>query len=123
MISWLAPTSSNYKTAVDILQKRYGNTQVLISSFMNKFVILAKVKNDKDIKGLRELLDQTESSIQILSSLDVTTDRFGTLLVPFINVKLPDNIRISMAKKIDDEIWDIGKLITLLRKEVEARLQ
>ena len=90
---------------------------------MNKFVILAKVKNDKDIKGLRELLDQTESSIQILSSLDVTTDRFGTLLVPFINVKLPDNIRISMAKKIDDERWDIGKLITLLRKEVEARLQ
>ena len=51
MISGLAPTSSNYKTAVDILQKRYGNTQVLLSSFMNKFVTLAKVKNDKDMKG------------------------------------------------------------------------
>ena len=63
MISELAPTSSNYKTAVDILQKRYGNTQVWISSFMNKFVTLAKLKNDKDIKALRKLLDQTESSI------------------------------------------------------------
>ena len=90
-ISGLAPTSSNYKTAVDILQKRYGNTQELISSFMNKFVTLAKVKNGKDIKGLWKLLDQTESSIRNLSSLDLTTDRYGTLLVPLINDKLPDN--------------------------------
>ena len=121
MISGLAPTSFNYKTAVDILQKRYGNTQVLISSFINTFVTLAKVKNNKDMKGLRELLDQIESSIRNLSLLDVTTDSYGTLLVPLINDKLPDNIRISIAKNFDDEIWDIGKLITLLRKEVEAK--
>ena len=50
--SELAPTSSNYKTVVDILQKRYGNTEVLISSFVNKFVTLAKLKNDKGIKAL-----------------------------------------------------------------------
>ena len=116
MISGLAPTSSNYKTAVDILQKRYGNKQVLISSFMNKFVTLAKVKNDKDIKGLRKLLDQTESSIRNLSSLDVTTDRYGTLLFPLINDKLLDNINISIAKKFDDEIWDTGKLFYCVKK-------
>ena len=121
MISGLAPTSSNYKTVVDILQKQYGNTQVLISSFMNKFVTLAKVKNDKDIKGLRKLLDQSESSIRNSNSLDVKTNRYGTLLVPLINHKLPDNIRISTAKKFDDEIWVIEKLITLLRKQVEAK--
>ena len=121
MISRLVPTSSNYKTAVDILQKGYGNTQVLISSFMNKFVTLVKVKNDKDIKGLRKRLDQTESSIQNLISLDVTTNRYGTLLVILINDKLPDNIRISIAKKSEDEIGDIGKLITLLHKDVEAK--
>ena len=63
MISKLAPTSSNYKTVVDILQKRYGNTKVLITFFMNKFVTLAKLKNYKGIKALRKLLDQTESSI------------------------------------------------------------
>ena len=31
---------------------------------MNKFVTLAKVKNDEDIKVLRKLLDQTEFSIR-----------------------------------------------------------
>ena len=114
----IAPTSSNYKTAVDILQKRYGNKQVVVSSFLNKFVTLARVS---DIKGLRKLLDQTECSIRNLISLDVTTDRYRTLLVPLINDKLPDNIRISIAKKFDDEIWGIGKLIILLRKEAEAK--
>ena len=77
---------------------------------MNKFVTVAKFKNDKDIKGLPKLLHQTESSIRNLSSFDVTTDRYGTLLVPLINDKFPDNIRINIAKKFDDEIWDIGKL-------------
>ena len=66
IISGIAPKSSNYKTAVDILQKRYDNKQVVVSSFLNKFVTLARVKNDSDIKGLRKLLDQTECSIEIL---------------------------------------------------------
>ena len=79
---------------------------------------MVKVKNNKDMKGLRKLLDQTESSIRNLSSLDVTTDRYRILFVPLINDKLPDNIGISIAKKIDDEIWDIEKLITLCVKKL-----
>ena len=62
---------------------------------MNKFVTLAKVKNDEDIKVLRKLLDQTEFSIR---NFDRLFDRYGTLLVPVINDKLPENIRISKAK-------------------------
>ena len=43
------------------------------------------------------------------------------MLVPLINDKLPENIGISIPKKTDDETWDIGQLITLLLKEVEAK--
>ena len=57
-----------------------------------------------DLKDLRKLLDQTESSIRNLNSLDVTTDIYGILLVPLINDNLPDYIRTSIAKKFDDEI-------------------
>ena len=39
-ISGLSPTSTSYNTAAELLKKRYGNTQALISSFMNKFVTL-----------------------------------------------------------------------------------
>ena len=48
---------------------------------MNKFVMLQKVKDDKDVSGLRKLLDQTETNIQNLQSLNVEIDRYGNLLV------------------------------------------
>ena len=57
-----------------------------------------------DLKDLRKLLDQTESSIRNLNSLDVTTDIYGILLVPLINDNLSDYIRTSIARKFDDEI-------------------
>ena len=88
---------------------------------MNKFVVLEKIKNDKDIKALRKLLDQTESSIRNLQSLHVETSSYGTILVLLMNDKLPDNLRISVAKNFENEVWDIEGLIYFLRKKVEAK--
>ena len=83
---------------------------------MNKFVTLQKVKTDKDVRGFHRLLDQTETSMGNLQSLNVETDRYGTLLVPLINDKLPDNLRISITKDFEDDIWDIDTLVKFLRK-------
>ena len=94
---------TNYNTVVELLKKCYGNTQALISSFMNKFVMLEKIKN-KDIKVLHKLLDQTVSSIRNLQSLHVETSSYGTLLVLLINDKLTDNLRISVAKNFENEV-------------------
>ena len=88
---------------------------------MNKFVTLQKVKTNKDVRGLRRLLDQTETSMRNLQSLNVETDRYGTLLVPLINDTLPGNLRISIAKNFEDDIWDIETLVKFLRKEVETK--
>ena len=88
---------------------------------MNKFVTLQKVKTNKDVRGLRRLLDQTETSMRNLQSLNVETDRYGTLLVPLINDKLPENLWISIAKNFEGDIWDIKTLVTFLCKEVEAK--
>ena len=119
-ISGLLQTPTNYNTAVELLKKCYGNTQALISSFMNKFLMLEKIKN-KDIKVLQKLLDQTVSSIRNLQSLHVETSSYGTLLVLLINDKLTDNLRISVAKNFENEVWDIEGLIYFLRNEVEVK--
>ena len=87
---------------------------------MNKFVMLEKIKN-KDIKVLHKLLDQTVSSIRNLQSLHVETSSYGTLLVLLINDKLTDNLRISVAKNFENEVWDTKGLIYFLRNEVEAK--
>ena len=115
-ISGLSPTSTNYNTAVELLRHPSFD-----QFFMNKFVMLEKIKNDKNIKALRKLLDQTESSIRNLQSLHVETSSYGTILVLLINDKLPDNLRISVAKNFENEVWDIEGLIYFLRKKVEAK--
>ena len=55
------------------LKDRYGNSQVLINAYMKKFVLLPKIKNNDDIKGLRNLYDHVESSIRNLQTLKVDT--------------------------------------------------
>ena len=88
---------------------------------MNKFFTLQKVKIDKDVRGLRRLLDQTKISMRNLWPLNVETDIYGTLLVPLINYKLPGNVRISIAKNAEDDIWNIETLVEFLRKKVKAK--
>ena len=61
------------------LSKRYANTKVLASSFMNKFLTLQKLKKDRDVRG--QLLNQTETSMRNLLFLNFATSRYGTILV------------------------------------------
>lgn len=43
-----------------------------------------------------------------LKSLNVETDRYGILLIPLINDKLPENFQMSITKNFGDDIWDIA---------------
>ena len=78
-ISGLSPTSLNYREAIDILKQWYGNTQVLISSYMKKFVLLPKIVSDNDVKGLRKILDQVEFSV-----LNLRQNLVNSVMVCFI---------------------------------------
>ena len=88
---------------------------------MKKFVLLPKIKNDDDIKGLRNLLDQIESSFKNLQTLKVDTDSYGSLLVPLTNEKLPTDIRVILARKFKSDAWDLIEMIEVLKLEIEAK--
>ena len=49
-ISGLILSAENYGQALEILQARYGNDQVLISAYMEKFVQIPKIQKSNDIK-------------------------------------------------------------------------
>ena len=93
-ISGLALTSDNYKEAVDILKKRYGNPQVLITAYMETLLKLSKVKG-KDVSGLRKLFNEVENCLRSLRSLKVETSTYGSLLLPLLKVKVPDDFLID----------------------------
>ena len=48
-ISGLSLSAANYAQAIELLKDPHGNSQVLISAYTEKLVLLPKIKNDDDI--------------------------------------------------------------------------
>ena len=103
-ISRLNVNVKNYEEAIDILEKRYGNVQVVISAFMTKFVQLPKIKYSNEVSNFRKIYDEVEFSVRNLKSLKAETSSYGSLLVPLLDEKLPNDIRFNFACKIKDDI-------------------
>ena len=63
-ISGLAPINQNCFDAVQLLKNRYGNTQLLINTYMKQFVQLDKVEKGNDIIRLRMFYNKVEITIR-----------------------------------------------------------
>ena len=68
-IKGLSLALANYQKAVEILKERYGNKQILISSYMDVLVKLPKDDNMKDIDKLRKIYNSLETSVRNLADL------------------------------------------------------
>ena len=120
-IAGLPLTRANYDSAWGLLEKQFGDKQRLIESFMNKLVKISSVAESRDVARLRGSLGQVEVIIRGLQSLSVDENTFGSLLVPILLEKLPEDIKLQVTRLISSEIWDLRELLQLLSKEIEAR--
>ena len=93
-ISGLTLTTENCDEAVKILEERFANTQIVTSAFMHQFVSLPKIKSVDDISGLRKLL------------------------VPLINEKLPNDLKLLIACQSNSDVWSLSKMLEDLKKEI-----
>ena len=111
----------NYLEAREILEKRFGNKQLIVSTHMNTLLKLKEVRNT-NVKELRSLFDKIEANVRALSSLGVSRDEFGPLLIPIILEKLPDMIRLQVTRVLGDiNEWKIDDFLTKLGNEITAR--
>ena len=110
-ISGLTLTTENYDEAVEILEERFGNTQILISAFMQQIVSLRKIKSANDISGLRKLFHKVENCVRNLRTLSVESGTYGSLLVLLINEKFPNNLKLLVARQFDSDLWLLSKII------------
>ena len=120
-ISGLPITSANYDSAWQLLEKQFGDKQRLISNFMDRLVKLPAVAEGKDVGRLRSFVGRVEVIIRGLQSLSVDQSTFGSLLIPILLGKLPEDIKLQVTRLISSEIWNLKELLELLSKEVEAR--
>ena len=70
-VKGLPLTSENYNSARKILEERYGNRRLIISSDMDNLLKLPVVNSVNDVKGIRQLYDKTEIRIRGLQALGV----------------------------------------------------
>ena len=119
-IAGLTLTASNYDNAVEILQDRFGKPQQIISAHMDELIKLQPSHNDRPA-SLRYVYDQISVHVRGLASLGISTEQYGSLLIPVVMSKLPNEIRLQVARNTTDEIWKIEKLLQTIKKEVEAR--
>ena len=119
-ISGLPLTSSNYNDAVDLLNKRFGSKQVIISKHIEILMQLPKVSDSGDLKQLRQLLDKTESAVRSLQGIGISIDTYGTFLTPVITAKIPQELRLILSRGMSDE-WDLDTLIKSFAEELQIR--
>ncbi|XP_068757562.1 uncharacterized protein [Montipora capricornis] len=116
-VQGLTLTEANYDSAVEILRKRYGRPQQIISAHMDEVIKLQPGHNDRPA-SLRYLYDRISVHVRGLASLGISTEQYGSLLIPVVMSKLPNEIRLEVARNSTNEIW---KFLQMIKKEVEAR--
>ena len=119
-IQGLTLTAVNYKSAIDILQERFGKTQRIITSHMDELLKIPVCTSDRS-SALRFVYDKISIHVRGLASLGVSADQYGSLLIPIIMDKLPSDMKLQVARKATGEVWQIEELLKTIRIEVEAR--
>ena len=115
-IAGLPISNSNYKEAIDLLQKCYGNKQILISKFVETLLALPATESSNDLQLLRCLYDRTEVTVRSLRGVGVSDESYGTILTPIITAKVPRELHLILSRDLSNE-WDLSGLLDISGKE------
>ena len=113
-------TAENYKAAWELLNERYGNDQLIISSHMNDIIKLEPVFTP-NVKNLRKLYDKIDSNVRALANLGINYEQFGSLLIPIILEKLPNVMKLQVSRKFGSGTWNIELFLASINEEIIAR--
>ena len=119
-IQGLPITSQNYDHAVELLKERFGKPQQIISAHMDEILKIPSATGDRTAP-LRFMYDKVSVHVRGLSSLGVSADQYGSLLIPIIMSKLPSEIRLQIARRSSNKVWDMEELLDTIKIEIEAR--
>lgn len=111
---------ANYEVAVECLKSRYGKEEVQRNRLMTK---LADMKSlEQSNKTMRDAVDELCTTVRALEVQGVTTEQYGTLLMPLVEPKLPKDWRLERAREKADlakEDVRFSKLLKFLEWELD----
>ena len=53
--------------------------------------------------------------------MGIKSDSYGNLLIPIMFSKLPEEFLLFISRKLDQDTWNIDKLLKEFKAELEAR--
>ena len=119
-IQGLTLTNENYDAAIEILQDRFGRPQQVITAHTDEILKIQACTGEK-LSSLRYVYDKISVHIRGLAPLGVSSEQYGSLLIPIIMSKMPSNIRLQIARKASKDAWKINYLLTTIKFQIEAR--
>ena len=112
-IHGLKHTEANENVAINILHKRFGKPQNIISTHMDVLLKIPLCSSDK-ASQLRFVYNKISTSVRRLESLGVNSSQYGGLLNPVIMSKLPQDVRVQVARNTAQNVWEISDLLEII---------
>ena len=119
-IKGLTLTSAIYDNAISILQERYGKMQQTIAAHMDE-ILKIPACNTSRTSQLRYVYDKISVHVRGLASIGISSEPYGSMLIPIIMSKIPNEIRLVIARKTTAQVWNIDELLDTIKVEIEAR--
>ena len=119
-IQGLGLTEGNYDSAIVLLQERFGDPQAIIAAHMDELLKLPDCTADRP-SALRNIYDRITVHTRGLNSLGINLKHYGSLLIPIVMPKLPNEVRLRMARQHHGTIWKVEDLLETIKVEAEAR--
>ena len=61
----------------------------------------------RNVKKLRNLFDQIESHVRLLSTVGVKPEHYGPLFITIVLERLSDDIKLQIGRKLGKNNWKI----------------
>ena len=116
---WL--DNRNYQAATDLLHERYGDTEKICSTHYQALLNIQPFYRDNDIERIRKFYTEIETNHRALLSLGKKQENYSDNLVPQIEDKLPNYLRISVLQQKQGGHWNMDEMLTVLQKEIKIR--
>ena len=106
-------TEENYEQAIDTLKSRFGKSQQIISAHMQEILKLNTNPNET-VTQLRTILDKINVHVRGLEALGITSERYGSLLIPLIMSRMPTEITLQVTRKVEEDQWKIAEILEIM---------
>ena len=120
-ISGLALTEANYHAAIALLEACFGSMECIIAKHMEVLLNVESVAWQENTSALRALYDKVEMHLRALKSLGVPAEAYNSLLPSLSLKKLPNELCLSISRKLSEADWKLDNIMDELSKELKAR--